>query len=198
MTRTLPLVALAALSFTASASAESAPSVWAVSDGEKIERDDLASPLKARNAVWDGHTVHLAAARNEIVAFQVIVESGADGIRALSASLPELRRRGGTETIAYARPASDPSLSAGRPIQLFSVHYMNVTAETHATASGKPPRPRPLPATRRAGSPSSSCPRTRARAAAASRSPSGRASARRSGSRCTSPATSRPGLTRGR
>ena len=62
--------------------------MWAVSDGEKVERDDRAHPLKARNAVWDGRTVRLAAARNEIVAFQVIVEADAAGIRALSASLP--------------------------------------------------------------------------------------------------------------
>jgi hypothetical protein len=141
MKKTIDLVALAALLSTAPACAESAAPVWAVSDGEKIERDDLASPLKARNAVWDGRTVRLAAARNEIVAFQVIVESGTAGIRALSASLPELRRRGGTETIAYAPPASDPSLSAGRPIQLFSVHSMNVTSESHADWAWKPGSP---------------------------------------------------------
>jgi hypothetical protein len=138
MIRTLGLSALAALLGTSPACAESASPVWAVSDGEKIERDDLASPLEARNAVWDGRAVHLAAARNEIVAFQVIVESGSAGIRALSASLPELRRRGGADTIAYAPPATDPSLSAGRPIQLFSVHYMNVTSETHADWCWKP------------------------------------------------------------
>ncbi len=115
--------------------------VWAASDGEKVERDDLAHPLKARNAVWDGRTVRLAAARNEIVAFQVIVESDAAGIRALSASLPELRRRGGTETIVYSPPATDPTLSAGRPIQLFSVHYMSVTAESHADWAWKPGSP---------------------------------------------------------
>jgi hypothetical protein len=132
---------LALLLSTSPVGAGSALPAWAVSDGEKIDRDDLASPLKARNAVWDGHRVHLAAARNEIVAFQVIVESGADGIRALSASLPELRRCGGTETIAYAPPTSDPSLSAGRPIQLFSVHYMNVTSESHADWAWKPGSP---------------------------------------------------------
>jgi hypothetical protein len=114
---------------------------WAVSDGERVERDDRAHPLKARNAVWDGHTVRLAAARNEVVAFQVIVEADATGISTLSASLPELRRRGGTEAIAYAPPALDPSLSAGRPIQLFSVHYMNVTAESHADWAWKPGSP---------------------------------------------------------
>ena len=138
MKRTTCLLALAALASTAPACAENAAPVWAVSDGEKVERDDLANPLKARNAVWDGRTVRLAAARNEIVAFQVIVEADAAGIRALSASLPDLRRRGGTGTIAYAPPATDPSLSAGRPIQLFSVHYMDVTSESHADWAWKP------------------------------------------------------------
>jgi hypothetical protein len=119
--------------------------VWAASDGEKVERDDRAHPLKAANAVWDGHGVHLAAARNEVVAFQVIVEADADGIHALGATLPELRHRGGSETIRYAPAASDPTLSAGRPVQIFTVHYMNVTAASHADwawTPGSPAAPR--------------------------------------------------------
>ena len=120
-----------AMSFSTVAAAGSA-AVWAVADGEKIERDDRAHPLKAANAVWDGHAVHLAAARNEVVAFQAIVEADAAGIRALTAALPELRHRGGSETIRYSPPVSDPSLTAGRPIQIFTVHYMNVTAASHA------------------------------------------------------------------
>ena len=115
--------------------------VWAVSDGEKVERDDRAHPLKPRNAVWDGRTVRLAAARNEIVAFQAIVEADDAGIGALSASLPALRRDGGTDVIAYKPPAADPTLFVGRPIQLFSVHYMNVTAESHAEWAWKPGSP---------------------------------------------------------
>ena len=92
------------------------PPVWAVSDGEKVERDDRAHPLKARNAVWDGRTVRLAAARNEIVAFQVIVEADAAGIGALSASLPELRRRGGSgdDRLRAAGDRPDASPPAGR------------------------------------------------------------------------------------
>jgi hypothetical protein len=115
--------------------------LWAVSDGEKLERDDGAHPLRARNAIWDGRVVRLAAARNEIVAFQVIVEADGAGLTALSAALPQLRRRGGTEAILYAPPALDPTLSAGRPIQLFSVHYMNVTAASHADWAWKPGSP---------------------------------------------------------
>jgi hypothetical protein len=140
MIRTLGLSAIAFLVSLPAVHAGTDP-VWAVSDGEKVEGDDLAHPLEARNAVWDGRTVRLAAARNEIVAFQVVVEADAAGIRALSASLPELRRRGGAESIAYAPPASDPSLSAGRPIQLFSVRCMNVTSETHADWAWKPGSP---------------------------------------------------------
>ncbi len=127
--------------FGAASASAGVATVWAVSDGEKVERDDRAHPLKARNAVWDGRSVRLAAARNEIVAFQAIVEADDAGITALSAALPRLRRRGGTEAIAYSAPAADPTLSAGRPIQLFSVHYMNVTAETHADWAWKPGTP---------------------------------------------------------
>jgi len=108
-------------------------SLWAVSDGEKVERDDRASPWKGRNSVWDGQRVRLFGARNEIVAFQVMVESDAQGIEALRLSLPELRQRGGASRIAYAAPAADPTDTVGRPIQIFPLHYMNVTETTHAT-----------------------------------------------------------------
>ena len=130
------------LAFLGAASASAGvATVWAVSDGEKVERDDRAHPLKAKNAVWDGRGVRLAAARNEIVAFQVIVEADGSGIGALSAALPQLRRRDGSERIAYAPPAADPTLYAGRPIQLFSVRDMNVTQETHASWAWKPGSP---------------------------------------------------------
>jgi len=119
-------------------------SLWAVSDGEKVERDDRASPWKGRNSVWDGQRVRLFGARNEIVAFQVMVESDAQGIEALRLSLPELRQRGGASRIAYAAPAADPTDTVGRPIQIFPLHYMNVTETTHATwawAPGSPAAP---------------------------------------------------------
>jgi hypothetical protein len=140
MRKTIAWCGLVALLVAGPASA-GVSAVWAVSDGERVERDDRAHPLKAKNAVWDGKTIRLVAARNEIVAFQVIVEADGTGIRALSAALPSLRRRGGSETIAYAAPALDPSLSAGRPIQLFSVNYMNVTRESRADWAWKPGSP---------------------------------------------------------
>ena len=114
-------------------------SVWAVDDGERVERDDLAHPRRSGSLVWDGHRVRLFAARNEVVAFQIIVEADSAGIQALAARLPELRN--GEARIAYAPPALDPSDYRGREIQLFSVHYLNVTQESRASWAWEPGGP---------------------------------------------------------
>ncbi len=120
-------------------------SIWAINDGEKIAHDNLSSPLKKGNSVWDGRTIRLLAARNEIVAFQIVVESDAGGINALSAGLAELRFEGGEARIAYQQPGSDPTNYTGRPIQIFSVRDMlvkNPTAASWIFVPGSPSAPR--------------------------------------------------------
>jgi len=119
--------------------------VWAINDGEKIAHDDLNNPYKKANSVWDGRTIRLLAARNEIVAFQIVVETDAGGIGALSASLTELRLEGGEARIVYQPPASDPTNYAGRPIQIFSVRDMfvkNPTAAQWIFVPGSPSAPK--------------------------------------------------------
>lgn len=120
-------------------------SIWSVNDSEKVDRDDVHHPAKSANSTWDGKKIKLFGARNEIVAFQVIVEADRDGIGRLSARLPELAQQGGSARIVYAAPARDPSLYAGRPIQLFSVHYMEIVKPTAASwiyRAGTPGAPR--------------------------------------------------------
>lgn len=121
--------------------AASVAGVWAVNDGEKVERDDLHNPNKRANSAWDGHSIKIFGARNEVIAFQVVVEAGPDGIERLTARLPELRLKGGGARITYAPPAADPTDYTGRPIQIFSVNYMNVTEPTHAGWVFKPGSP---------------------------------------------------------
>src|SRR5689334_10000243 len=103
---------------------------WAVNDGEKVERDDLNNPNKRANSAWDGRRVKIFGARNEIIAFQLIVEADQDGIRKLDVKLPQLTH--GKARINYTAPVSDPTNYAGRPIQIFSVNYMNVEVASHA------------------------------------------------------------------
>ncbi len=140
MRKTISWGALALLLAAASARAGVA-SAWVIGDGDKVARDGAGSPLAKGNAVWDGRTTRLAAARNEIVAFQVIVEADRSGIGALSAALPALRRRGGGERIAYTAPAADPTIYVGREIQFFSVRDMKVAQETRASWAWMPGSP---------------------------------------------------------
>src|SRR5258705_12505142 len=96
--------------------------VWAVNDGEKVERDDLDNPNKTANSAWDGHKIKIFGARNEIIAFQLIVEAGSEGIQRLTVALRELRQQSGPGRITYGPPALDPTNYFGRPIQLFSIN----------------------------------------------------------------------------
>ncbi|MDB4960577.1 MAG: Heparinase II/III-like protein [Myxococcales bacterium] len=106
--------------------------VWAVHDGEKVERDDLQHPARSGNTAWREGAARIFGGRNEIVAFQVVIESDEAGIEQMDVDLASLTRRGGGGAIVYAPPGDDPSASVGRPIQIFTENYMNVTAPTQA------------------------------------------------------------------
>src|ERR1041385_8943308 len=80
-------------------------------------------------------------ARNEIIAFQLIVEADQNGIERLTVALPQLTQKGGHAKISYAAPAADPTNYVGRPIQIFSVDYMNVEVPSHADWVYKPGSP---------------------------------------------------------
>jgi hypothetical protein len=120
-----------ALVLSASSAGADIRRVWAVNDGDKVERDAVQHPLRARNSAWDGKVVRISGARNEIVAFQIVVEADGRGIRALSARLPSLVSP--ADRITYQPPAPDPTDYAGRPIQIFGVNYMHVTSSSHAS-----------------------------------------------------------------
>ena len=105
--------------------------IWALHDGDKIERDAVNHPASTRNSAWDGKTVRVFGARNEVVAFQVIVEAGGGGVRELSVTFPELTS--GNDRITYRAPAADPSEFVNRPIHIYAANYMLVTTSSHAS-----------------------------------------------------------------
>ena len=105
--------------------------VWALGDGDKVKRDAPAPGAGESNGVWHDGAVHVFGARNEIVAFQVVVQADAAGIRQLVARLPLLTSQAG-DRISYRAPATDPTDSVDRPIQIFLEHYMHVTVPTRA------------------------------------------------------------------
>jgi hypothetical protein len=112
-------------------------SIWGIHDGEKIARDDLDNPHESANTAWDGATIRLFGARNEVLAFQVVIESDAQGVQGLDVKLPELKHEGGA-AISYSPPGDDPSEYVGRPIQIFTENYMYVEEPSQAGWRFKP------------------------------------------------------------
>src|SRR4051812_19351592 len=60
---------------------------WALGDGEKVFRDDKDHPSRKGNFIWDGKTIHLRGLYNEVLGFQVIVETGLSGAKGIELSV---------------------------------------------------------------------------------------------------------------
>jgi len=118
--------------FSPSALFADLPGIWAVNDGEKVEKYDLNNPNKTSNSAWDGTKIKIFGGRNEIIAFQVIVEGDTIG-SLVNASLPSLTRREGGGSIVYTSPAWDPTDYRSRPISIFTENYMNITKATNCS-----------------------------------------------------------------
>ena len=102
-------------------------SVWAVDDGEKIFRGNTTSPLKTGqgNSVWNGSSVSLSAARNEIVAFQLILQADGSGANTVNVTVSDLTNGG--YTIKGSHPLPSPNNYVGVGVELFTEHYLNVS-----------------------------------------------------------------------
>ena len=125
------LLALPLLLATPPAHADLA-SIWAVDDGEKIFRDDLTHPLEAGgagNSVWDGTTVSLFAGRNEVVAFQLILEADGAGASSVNVTISDLIN--GAATIPGSHPLPTPNSYLGVGVELFTEHYLDVSVPSY-------------------------------------------------------------------
>jgi hypothetical protein len=104
------------------------PRVLVLDDAVKMSDEGrLLSPVELRgylasNPAWNGDAIVLEGARRETVAFQVMVQSGAKGLRSVNVELSELRRDGGGGGIAARQfalyrewyvPVTVPSTSPG-------------------------------------------------------------------------------------
>jgi hypothetical protein len=101
--------------------------VWAIDDGEKIKREDISNPLATdvNNIVWKNNSINIFGGRNEIVAFQLIIQSDKDGAQNVKVSISDLTN--GTALIpGSASGPNDPFDYRGRYIEIFREHYFNL------------------------------------------------------------------------
>ncbi len=120
--------------------------IWAASDGVKVEKFDLDHPFKSGNFAWDGDSIRIFGAMNEILAFQVIIEAGTKPLTISKAGLKELVHIDfPANSIRYVPPENDPTMYAGRPIQVFNTNYMEVKETTNASWIHLPTLPSAIP-----------------------------------------------------
>lgn len=102
--------------------------IWAIDDGEKIRRDDIANPLAydQNNAVWKNNTINIFGGKNEIVAFQLIIQADSSGARKVNVAISNLTNGASTIPGSATGPA-DPFDYRQRNVELFTEHYLNIT-----------------------------------------------------------------------
>ena len=100
--------------------------IWALDDGEKVFREDLFHPYKQRNAIWDGKRIRLRGLFNEVIAFQIIAETGsreAENVE-LAIEFPMHKKSGrviGGNSLTYGPDGT---------IVIYTEHYLHVTDST--------------------------------------------------------------------
>jgi hypothetical protein len=117
-----------AMVFTSSAKA-SVQRVWAVDDSEKIKKEDLSNPLATSpdNPVWNGSQITLFGAKNEIIAFQVIIEADTAGATRINVELDALNGNG---FVIKNTGTNNPFDYWGKRIEFFTVLYWNLVDYT--------------------------------------------------------------------
>ena len=101
--------------------------VWAIDDSEKIRQDDINNPLAVdkKNSVWMNNTINIFGGRNEIIAFQLIIQADAQGANHVNVAISNLTNGNSTIPGSGTGP-SDPFDYRDRNIELFTEHYLNM------------------------------------------------------------------------
>jgi hypothetical protein len=103
--------------------------VWANTGEDKVTRDELRAsldPNSVLNSVWDGTGVTLFGGRNEVVAFNLILEAPAADASHIEVSIESLAGPEGASITTSAGKGSEPFDYLGRNIELFYVRYLEI------------------------------------------------------------------------
>lgn len=103
--------------------------IWANNGQDKVAREELratSDPASVLNSVWDGTSVNLFAARNEVVSFVLILESASATAQGLSVTLDALVGPSGTQLKTQGVTGDGVFDWRDRQIELFFVRYLQI------------------------------------------------------------------------
>lgn len=103
--------------------------VWANDGGDKVTRDELRAtnnPRSVFNSVWDGTSVSLFGAHNEVVAFNLVLESSASSATNVNVILMSLDGPDNATINTNATTGDGVFNYIGRNIELFYLRYLEI------------------------------------------------------------------------
>ena len=103
--------------------------VWANEGGDKVTRDELRAvndPDATLNSVWDGRSISLFGARNEVVSFNLVLEAPTTDAAGVDVTLTELTGPDGASITTRPASGDDVFNYVGRNIELFYVRYLEI------------------------------------------------------------------------
>ncbi len=133
VSRTVAWPVVATMMSFASAPAGAQIILWANTGEDKVTRDELrasTNPSGVVNSVWDGSGVKLFAARNESVAFDLVIEAPSVALSGVKVSFDTLVGPGGAVIQSVPKGGGGGGNAVfdwvDRPIELFYVRYLQI------------------------------------------------------------------------
>ena len=126
-------VAAVLLSASSLCSATNISAVWANEGGDKVAQDELRASKhvenktgKVINRAWDGKTITLSGARNEVVSFNLALEAATSNASSVSVSFDTLTGPNGASIHSTAASGNGVFSWVNRPIELFYERYVQI------------------------------------------------------------------------
>jgi Domain of unknown function (DUF4091)/Family of unknown function (DUF6067) len=107
--------------------------VWANDGGDKVTQDELRATLhkenltgKVINRTWNGQTITLSGARNEVISFNLVLEAAQATANNVTVTFDTLTGPNGS--VIHSSPAEGNSVFTwvDRPIELFHLRYLQI------------------------------------------------------------------------
>ena len=103
--------------------------IWANTGEDKVTRDELratSDPNEVLNSVWDGTGVSLFGARNEVVAFNLVLEAPVSDATGVMVTLTSLQGPGNAAITTTSASGDAVFNYVGRNIEMFFVRNLEI------------------------------------------------------------------------
>ena len=133
ITSTRTLLGLCTLVGLLPASTSNITGIWANEGGDKVTQDELRVSLHRENRTgsvlnraWNGQTITLSGAQNEVVSFNLVLEAATAPASPVTVSFDTLTGPNGVQIHSVAASGNNVFNWVNRPIELFYIRYLPI------------------------------------------------------------------------